>query len=136
MADTDVKKIKKRDGRIVDFDKEKITDVIFKAAESVGGKDRKIAEELSAMVADELNAIFDGKKIPTVEEVQDTVEKVLMKTGHAKTAKEYILYRQKRSELRAEKTAVMGRLVETKLSVNALKVLSERYLRKDTTGTS
>lgn len=129
-----VKKIRKRDGRIVDFDKEKVTNVIFQAAEAVGGKDRKTAEELSAKVIDELNRKFDGKKIPSVEEIQDTVEDVLINTGHAKTAKAYILYRQKRSVLRAEKSAVMGRTVDTNISVNALRVLKERYLRKDDMG--
>lgn len=135
MVPANVIKIKKRDGRIVDFDQEKIVNAIFKAAQSVGGKDRKTAEELAGKVIQELNEKFDGKKVPTVEEVQDTVEDVLIKSGHAKTAKAYILYRQKRSDLRAEKAAVLGRQAEIKkLSVNALRVLKERYLRKDDDG--
>lgn len=131
---SEVKKIIKRDGRIVDFDREKITEAIFKSAQSIGGKDRETAKQLSDLVVKELNDIYDGKKMPTVEEIQDVVEKVLIKSGHAKTAKTYILYRQKRSELRAEKSAIIGRTVDTKLSINALKVLKERYLRKDDMG--
>lgn len=134
MIKSEVKKIRKRDGRVVDFDQEKVINAIFKAAESVGGKDRKMAEELSFKVIERLNEIFDGKKMPSVEEIQDVLEKVLIDQGHAKTAKAFILYRQKRTELRAEKAAVMGRSIDTKLSINALRVLKERYLRKDDQG--
>ncbi|MCM8814948.1 MAG: ATP cone domain-containing protein, partial [Candidatus Omnitrophica bacterium] len=91
--------IRKRDGRIVPFEKKKIADAIFKAAQSVGGQDRYLAEDLAEAVTVYLNKEFLGK-IPTVEEIQDIVEKVLIKTGHAKTAKAYILYREKRARIR------------------------------------
>ena len=91
-----IMKIQKRDGRIVEFQQGKITEAIYKAAEAVGGKDRKIAEELSSKVAVIIESKFDNENIPTVEQVQDIVEKVLIDSGHAKTAKSYILYRQKR----------------------------------------
>ncbi|MCM8828103.1 MAG: anaerobic ribonucleoside-triphosphate reductase [Candidatus Omnitrophica bacterium] len=91
--------IRKRDGRIVPFEKIKIADAIFKAAQSVGGQDRYLAEDLAEAVTMYLNKEFLGK-IPTVEEIQDIVEKVLIKTGHAKTAKAYILYREKRARIR------------------------------------
>ncbi len=71
--------------------------------------------------------------IPTVEEVQDIVERVLIKEGHAKTAKAYILWRQKRKEIREAK-ALYGISDELKLSVNSVKVLERRYLRKDENG--
>ncbi|MFO8015968.1 MAG: vitamin B12-dependent ribonucleotide reductase [Candidatus Woesearchaeota archaeon] len=134
MDGKEVRKIRKRDGRIVDFDKEKVASAIFKSAQSVGGKDRETAENLSEKIVKKLNDVYDGKRIPSVEEVQDIVEKILIEEGHARTAKAFILYRHRRSELRAEKSAVMGRKIETNLSVNALKVLKERYLRKDDAG--
>ena len=99
-----ISKIRKRDGRIVDFDQEKITNAIFKAAQFVGGHDRILAEGLCDSVVDEL--IKSNKEIPTVEEIQDVVEKVLIKNGHAKTAKAYILYRAKRAELRKSDTKI------------------------------
>ena len=96
-------KIRKRDGRIVEFAQEKITNAIFKAAKAVGGSDRKTAEELSNKVLTIIEYKFGPKETPTVEEVQDIVEKVLIKNGHAKTAKTYILYRQQRAKLRETK---------------------------------
>ena len=127
------KKITKRDGRVVDFDKEKITNAIFKAAEAVGGKDRKIAEDSSDLVVKELEEKFKGAA-PTVEQVQDAVEKILIEQGHAKTAKAYILYRKERAEERRSKAAVIGKEVKTKVSLNSLRVLKERYLLKDDEG--
>ncbi|MEM3399820.1 MAG: vitamin B12-dependent ribonucleotide reductase [Candidatus Micrarchaeia archaeon] len=127
-----IKKIRKRDGRIVDFDPEKIANAIWKAAQSVGGKDRETAERLSQIVVKLLEEKYAGK-IPTVEEVQDVVEKVLIEEGHAKTAKAYILYRQKRKEIR-EMKAALGVIDDLKLSINAIKVLEARYLRKDENG--
>lgn len=128
-----VDKITKRDGRVVDFDKEKITNAIFKAAQAVGGKDIKIAEQLSDLVIKEVEEKFK-EKIPSVEQVQDIVEKSLIEQGHAKTAKAYIIYRQKRAEERKTKAAIIGKEVKTKLSLNALKVLKERYLLKSDEG--
>lgn len=91
--------VRKRDGRLVKCDKKKISDAIFKAAESVGGDDYALADELAGVVVSFLGKIFK-EKVPGIEDIQDMVEKVLIETGHAKTAKAYIIYREKRSRRR------------------------------------
>lgn len=103
MAAIKISQIGKRDGRIVDFDKEKITKAIWAAAQAVGGRDRKVAERLSNRVVSLLEEKFP-KEIPGVEDVQDLVEKVLIEEGHARTAKAYILYRKQHESLRRIKT--------------------------------
>ena len=95
-----IEKIRKRDGRIVPFDVEKIIEAIFRAAQSVGGEDRLMAQELADVVAMFLEKHYQGD-IPGIEDIQDMVEKVLIETGHARTAKAYILYRDKRTRLRS-----------------------------------
>jgi ribonucleoside-triphosphate reductase len=87
--------VMKRDGRLVPFDEEKITEAIFKAAQAVGGEDRFMAQELARAVVFYLKEKI-GDAVPHIEEIQDTVEKVLIETGHAQTAKAYILYRERR----------------------------------------
>ncbi|MHA1238018.1 MAG: adenosylcobalamin-dependent ribonucleoside-diphosphate reductase [Candidatus Odinarchaeia archaeon] len=133
MGNSIIKKIIKRDGRIVDFDKNKITEAIYKAAVAVGGRDRKRAERLSDLVVKELEKRFGDKRIPHVEDVQDIVEYILIEEGHATTAKAYILYRQKRKEIREAK-ALLGVKDELKLSLNAVRLLEKRYLKKDENG--
>ncbi len=91
----------KRDGRTVSFDKAKISDAIFKAAKAVGGEDRMTADEIASAVTLFLRKQFLSQK-PSIEQIQDAVEKVLIETGHAKTAKAYILYREKRARAREE----------------------------------
>jgi ribonucleoside-triphosphate reductase len=95
--------VRKRDGRIVPFNKERIADAIFKAAQAVGGEDRFVAEELASAVADYLERHYESD-MPGIEEIQDLVEKVLIETGHAKTAKAYILYRDRRAQSRRATT--------------------------------
>jgi ribonucleoside-triphosphate reductase len=92
--------IQKRDSRIVEFDKTKITNAIFKAAQRVGGEDRALAESLTEEVIKYLEQKYGTDHILDIEEVQDAVEKVLIEKGHAKTAKEYILYRDLRARIR------------------------------------
>lgn len=99
-------KVQKRDGRIVDFDKDKITKAIFKAAVAVGGEDKKMAEELTNEVVKYILSCKQDK-VPHVETIQDAVEKVLIEKGHAKTAKAFILYREKRKSAR-EANALVG----------------------------
>ncbi len=99
----DIQRIQKRSGIIVYFDKKKITEAIFKAAKSVGGTDRQQAERLTENVLNVLAQTFSDK-MPTVEDVQDVVEKVLIETGHAKTAKAYILYRAQHAVQRLSHT--------------------------------
>ena len=113
MIDTFIKRIRKRDGRLLDFDQNKITEAIWKAVQVVGGHDRKRAEEISDKIVEylekkikerqkdkEARGISTNNIIPDVEEVQDCVEKVLIENGNAKTAKRYILYREERKKLR------------------------------------
>ena len=92
--------VRKRDGRLVEFNKSKIAQAIFKSAQAVGGEDETLANELASVVTLFLKKKF-GSTIPSIEEIQDVVEKVLIETGHAKTAKAYILYRDKRAQAKA-----------------------------------
>ena len=94
-----IMQIRKRDGKVMPFDKSKIAAAIFKAAQAVGGEDRFISEELASAVTDYLNRHYEGDT-PGIEDIQDMVEKVLIETGHAKTAKAYILYRERRAQSR------------------------------------
>ncbi len=105
-----ITQIRKRDGRIVPFHREKITWAIFKAANAVGGDDWSIAERLTDQVIGLADARFpdDGAD---VESIQDIVEKVLIENGHAKTAKAYILYREKRRSAR-EANALIGATID------------------------
>jgi len=92
----------KRTGAVVPFNKQRITNAIYRAAVAVGGRDRSVAEDLADQVVKMLETTTEPGHIPTVEEIQDVVEKVLIEAGHAKTAKAYILYRDERARQRKE----------------------------------
>ncbi|MGQ9551778.1 MAG: ribonucleoside triphosphate reductase [Candidatus Bathycorpusculaceae bacterium] len=95
-----MKLVRKRDGRLEPFDQERITKAIWKAAKAVGGKDREQSKRISDQVVAELNKRFGEDGVPTVEEIQDIVEKMLIENGHARTAKAYILYRKQHQDMR------------------------------------
>lgn len=94
-----ISKIRKRDGRIVDFDISKISEAILNAAKVLGGNNKEMSDKLASEVHDRLIAQF-GSTPPPVESIQDVVEAVLIDNGHARTAKEYILYRAERTKNR------------------------------------
>jgi uridine kinase len=93
----------KRTGAVVPFRQERITNAIYRAAVAVGGRDRAVAERLAGQVVAALEGRTPPDHVPTVEEIQDVVEKVLIENGHARTAKAYILYREERARLRRER---------------------------------
>ena len=101
-----IMKIIKRDGRTVEFDVDKIAQAIFKAAQVLGGKDHEMSEYLAKQVELYLLEVCHNS-YPTVEQVQDAVEKILIESGHARTAKEYILYRAERTRVRDMNTKLM-----------------------------
>ncbi len=101
----------KRDGRKVPFNIEKIANAVFKAAQSCGGSDFNEAMDVAVKTC-ELYEKEYGNEVPTVEKIQDIVEKVLIENGHAKTAKAYILYRYERTRSREMKTNLMRVLNE------------------------
>ncbi|MBP0979502.1 MAG: anaerobic ribonucleoside triphosphate reductase [Oscillospiraceae bacterium] len=101
-----ITQIKKRDGRIVPFNIEKIATAIFKSAQAAGGSDYETALNLAYEVANQINIKLINKT-PSVEEIQDIVEKTLIESGHAKTAKNYILYRADRTRIREMNTSLM-----------------------------
>ncbi len=100
---TAIAQIRKRNGDIVPFQESKITEAIYRAAYSQGGHDRRRAEQLKDEVVALLRAKLGPDEIPQVEQVQDLIEKVLIENGHARTAKAFILYRNERARLRAQK---------------------------------
>ena len=101
-----ITEIIKRDGRRAPFQIEKIADAIFAAAQASGGRDYEMAKDLAQQVV----VLLDNENmitLPTVEQIQDAVEKVLVKNGHARTAKKYILYRNERTRAREMNTRLM-----------------------------
>ncbi|MBO3799586.1 MAG: adenosylcobalamin-dependent ribonucleoside-diphosphate reductase [Candidatus Brockarchaeota archaeon] len=132
------KKVVKRDGRIVDFDLLRIRNAIAKAMMSVKQYDEKVLESVLNYVLDILNRKYEEGEIPHVEEIQDVVELALVKFDLYEVAKAYILYRKERERLRDEKKALLQKDfiddVEKKFSVNAIRLMVNRYLLKDENG--
>src|SRR3989338_1813300 len=131
-----IKSIVKRDGRTEDFNLKKIEDAIFQAAETVGGKDHELAHGLALKVLDLLQKKFKDK--PTVDNVQDLVEKTLIEEGHARTAKAFILFRHQKDQEREQRALIIGKENEDanlEFSNEALKVLERRYLIRNPEGT-
>src|SRR3990172_7772268 len=93
----------KRTGAVVPFNPDRITNAIYRAAVAVGGRDRQTAEALTEQVIRLLEGNCPPEQIPTVEEIQDAVEKILIENGHAQVAKAYILYRDERARARKER---------------------------------
>ncbi|MBU2445181.1 MAG: response regulator SirA [Bacteroidetes bacterium] len=92
----------KRSGAIVPFNEDRIANVIYRAAVSVGGRDKEKASDLAKQVVKLLNETFEEGYKPHVEEIQDIIEKVLIENGHAKVAKEFILYREEAARRRRD----------------------------------
>jgi len=126
-------KVKKRNGELEDFSPVKITRAIYKALSACGVGGEEEAEKLTQKVLEILPERVKSS-IPEVEEIQDTVEEVLMREGFPEVARAYILYREKRRELREAKQKLFGVKDDLKLSLNAVQVLQERYLLRDEEG--
>lgn len=109
-----ISRIKKRDGSVVDFVQEKITNAVYKAMEAHGLQDRESAKTVCDIVTFILEEKFGGYTIPAVEQIQDIVEMVLMKRGYHEIAKSYILYRERHKEIReARRTGInLERLIK------------------------
>jgi ribonucleoside-diphosphate reductase alpha chain len=123
-----ITKIRKRDGRIVDFDSSRIRDAIHKAFIAVELGNGEKAEKITNEVVKLLEERFK-EKVPSVEDAQDLVIQVLRLKGYQKVAKEYQNYREKKDEIR--KLKIKLGIPEPKLTVNALEVLNRRYLLKN-----
>jgi ribonucleoside-triphosphate reductase len=104
-----ITQVRKRNNELAPFEREKIAWALYKAAEAVGGKDFDLAYRLSAQVVELVPK--DGDGVAFVEDIQDAAEKVLIENGHAKTAKAFILYREKRRGAR-ESNALIGATIQ------------------------
>ncbi|MGA7897861.1 MAG: adenosylcobalamin-dependent ribonucleoside-diphosphate reductase [Nitrososphaeraceae archaeon] len=135
-------RIKKRDGRVVSFGQSKISNAIYKALVATGRADYAVSDRLAGEVVRKM--IQHGYRsseitaIPSVEDVQDMVESILIEEGFSETAKAYILYRHERRKIRDEKMKILNKRdlddVDKAFDVNSLRVLAARYLLRDNSG--
>ncbi|MFP3880352.1 MAG: adenosylcobalamin-dependent ribonucleoside-diphosphate reductase [Dehalococcoidia bacterium] len=132
MTSPEVTQIRKRDHSVVPFEPEKIRTAISKALAASNTGDGRLARDLAEQAVRIVEARFAGN-MPTVEDVQDIVEEILMARGYSAVAKAYILYRKQRTDVREFKKRI-GIRDDLKLSVNAARVLEQRYLLKDDSG--
>lgn len=132
------RKVIKRDGRVVDFDPNRIREAIAKAMISIRQYDEQNLEKVVNYILEVLEEKYKEKRIPHVEEIQDIVEFSLMKFDLYDVAKAYILYRKERERIREEKKAILQKSfvdeVDKEFSVNAIRLMVNRYLLKDESG--
>ncbi|HEY6949479.1 MAG TPA: adenosylcobalamin-dependent ribonucleoside-diphosphate reductase, partial [Nitrososphaeraceae archaeon] len=133
-----IAQIRKRDKGLVDFNNSKISNAIYKALMAAGKADYSLAERLSEKVVQKMDqqfSILDTNRVPSVEDVQDMVESILIEEGLSETAKAYILYRHERRKIRDEKKKILNKKdldeVDKSFDINSLRVLASRYLLRD-----
>ncbi len=102
------RQIIKRDGSLVAFDRVRISTAIFKASAATGAADREAAEAMALEVERQLEASYGTGSVPTVEDIQDVVEDVLLRQGHTRTARAYMIYRNDRARARAARAGAVG----------------------------
>jgi len=125
--------IRKRNGAVTAFNKDKISNAIFKALAATSKADRELADQLASNVVDKLvEQGFTSSRTPTVEDIQDIVESTLIDSGNSDIARAYIVYRHERRKLRDEKMNVLNLKtldpVSKKFDLNCLRVIASRYL--------
>ncbi|NMJ86244.1 MAG: adenosylcobalamin-dependent ribonucleoside-diphosphate reductase [Thaumarchaeota archaeon] len=135
----EISEIKKREGRIVNFESSKISNAIYKALIATKRDDYTLADRLAGKVLQRLvKQDYNVTNSPSVEDVQDMVESVLIEEGLSETAKAYILYRHERRKIREDKMKILERTsldeVDKAFNVNSLRVLASRYLLRDQNG--
>ena len=128
-----INEIRKRSGAVTAFNKDKISNAIYKALAATSKADRGLADQLAEKVVDKLvEQGFTSSRTPTVEDIQDIVESTLIDSGNSDIAKAYIVYRHERRKLREEKMKVLNLKsldpVSKKFDLNCLRVLASRYL--------
>ncbi len=128
--------IKKRNGYQVKFEAGKISDAIYKALVATGKPDFSLSEKLANKVVQKLvHHGYGSLEIPSVEDVQDVVESILIEEGLSETAKAFILYRHERRKLRDEKMKILNKRVldevDKSFDINSLRVLAARYLLRN-----
>ena len=128
-----INEIRKRSGAVTAFNKDKISNAIYKALAATSKADRGLADQLAEKVVDKLvEQGFTSSRTPTVEDIQDIVESTLIDSGNSDIAKAYIVYRHERRKLREEKMKVLNLKsldpVSKKVDLNCLRVLASRYL--------
>ena len=128
--------IRKRDGREVDFEAGKISDAIYKALVATGKPEFSLSEILAGKVVQKLiHHGYGTHEIPSVEDVQDVVESILIEEGLSETAKAFILYRHERRKIRDEKMKILNKRVlddvDKSFDINSLRVLASRYLLRN-----
>jgi ribonucleoside-diphosphate reductase alpha chain len=131
--------VKKRDGRVLNFQKDKISNAVYKALIACGRPDHSLADKLAEGVMMKLlKQGFAASAPPSVEDVQDMVESTLIDEGLGEIAKAYILYRHERRKLREEKIKILNAKllddVSKKFDINCLRVLASRYLFRNNKG--
>ena len=131
--------VKKRDGRVSSFQKDKISNAVYKALIACGRPDHGLADKLGNRVIEKLvNHGYSASELPSVEDVQDMVESTLIDEGLGEIAKAYILYRHERRRIRDEKMKVLESKsldpVAKKFDLNCLRVLASRYLLRNNKG--
>ncbi len=136
QIESSIAEIRKRNGKVTSFDKNKISNAIHKALIATNQDDRDLAEELTSGVLDKLiTQGFSTSHPPSVEDIQDMVESTLIEQGHSEIAKSYILYRHERRKLRDEKMKALNTnnldSVSKNFDLNCLRVLASRYLMRN-----
>ena len=127
-----VKKIRKRDGAVADFEPKKVVDAVYRAFSSVGKADVKVAEKVAGEAVSLLSQRFEDR-VPGVEDVQDALEEALVRGGYSDAAKAFVLYRWKRMD-EAGAGRFLGVTDSMNLGVNATRILRRKYLKKDERG--
>ncbi|MCH7968117.1 MAG: adenosylcobalamin-dependent ribonucleoside-diphosphate reductase [Thaumarchaeota archaeon] len=133
QIESSIVEIRKRNGSVVKFNKDKISNAIYAAFTASSKADRSITDKLTDDVAKKLvEHGFSASRSPSVEDIQDLVESILIEKGHSDIAKAYILYRHEHRKLRDEKIRILNAKtldpVAKKFDINSLRVLASRYL--------